>query len=266
VATRTQRKQQLRAEREARERAADQRSTRKRRLALLGGALAAAIVIVAIAIAVSSGGGTKTSAPGGPVSGVSATTELFAGIAEHGTELGSPTAPVTLVEYADLRCPVCREYTLGAFPGLVQRYVRTGKLRMVFRAQTFVGQQFAPGDSERAARFALAAGQQDKLWPFADLFYRNQGDETTSYASDAFLSRLGRAVPGLDDGKALAGRQSKTVDSELSLADSSFNAAGFTGTPSFQLGRSGGRLRTLSAPNLSTGEFTGPIDALLRRQ
>src|SRR4051794_13463613 len=125
MASRAAEKERLRAEREAHERAANQRSTRNRRLVLLGGVLAAAIVIVGIAIAVSSGGGTKTSAASGPVSGASATTNLFAGIPEQGTALGKSSAPVTLVEYADLRCPVCREFTLGAFPTLVQRYVRT---------------------------------------------------------------------------------------------------------------------------------------------
>jgi protein-disulfide isomerase len=257
-------KQRLRAEREARERAAEERTRRDRRLVLLGAVAAAAAVIVGVAIAVSSGGG-GTASGRGPVSGAAATGKLFAGIPERGTELGSPSAPVTLVEYADLRCPVCREFTLGPFPALVDRYVRTGKLRIVFRAQTFVGEQDAPGDSERAARFALAAGEQNRLWQFADLFYRNQGDESTTYVTDAFLKRLGGAVPGLDVAGALGQRSSPSVDKELSLAASTFNAAGFSGTPSFQIGRTGKSLRPLSTPSLSLSEFTSPIDSLLQR-
>jgi protein-disulfide isomerase len=267
MAARSSEKQRLRAQREARERAAVERARRKRRGGLLAGVLAAAAVLVALAIAVSGGGGDDSpgagTGAGAPVGGAAETRDLFAGITQRGTDLGRQDAPVTLVEYADLRCPACRAYTLDAFPALVRRYVRAGNLRIVFRPQTFVGEQFAPGDSERAARFALAAGQQDRLWPFVDLFYRNQGDETTTYVTDSFLRRLGNAVPGLDVSGALAAMDSRAVDRQLALADSSFQAAGFSGTPSFELGRTSGPLRPLAPRTLSPSEFTGPIDALL---
>lgn len=48
-------------------------------------------------------------------------------------------------------------------PRLIQRYVRAGKLRIVYRIQTFVGEQPAPGDSMRAARVAVAAGLQNRF-------------------------------------------------------------------------------------------------------
>ena len=56
---------------------------------------------------------------------------------------------------------------MSAFPTLVQRYVRMGTMKMVLQLQHFVGNQ--SGDSERAARMALAAAQQNKMWQFADL-------------------------------------------------------------------------------------------------
>ena len=49
---------------------------------------------------------------------------MLAGIPQSGIHLGSPSAPVRLVEFADLQCPFCREYTLQTLPQLVQDYVR----------------------------------------------------------------------------------------------------------------------------------------------
>ena len=47
--------------------------------------------------------------------------------------LGSPDAPVTLVEYADLQCPFCAEWARGTFPAIVDEYVRPGQVRIEFR-------------------------------------------------------------------------------------------------------------------------------------
>jgi protein-disulfide isomerase len=148
---------------------------------------------------------------------------------------------------------------------LVQRYVRAGTLKIDFRAQHFVGEQLNPGDSLAAARFAQAAARQNRLWNVAELFYANQRDESTRYVSDAYLRSLGRAVPGLDVARAFADRSGATVTQALQRASTEFQARGFTGTPSFLLGRTGGDLRPLSTPQLTADEFTSAIDAQLAR-
>jgi len=225
---------------------------------------AIAIAIVAVAIAVSSGGGSShepkagQAAQGGPE-----VAARLKGIPQHGLELGNPKAPVTMVEVADLKCPICDSYMRSAFPTLVDRYVRTGKVKMVMQLQTFVGESAAPGDSKRAARMALAAGQQNKLWNFADVFYLNQQDENTSYASDGFLTSVGAAVPGLDTRKALANRTSPAVTKQLQQADALFNKYGFTGTPSFLLGKNG-RLSPFSPASFDDpAAYSGSFDKLL---
>jgi protein-disulfide isomerase len=264
VSSRVDEKQRLRQEREAREaeRAAEDR--RRRRLWLLGGVAALAIAIVAVAIAVSSGGGSSPKPGAGQnAQGGAEVAARFKGIPQNGLELGNPKAPVTLVEVADLKCPICDSYMRSAFPTLVDRYVRTGKVKMVMQLQTFVGESSAPGDSQRAARMALAAGQQNKLWNFADVFYLNQQDENTSYATDAFLTKVGAAVPGLDTRKALANRASPTVTNQLRQADALFNKYGFTGTPSFVLGKNG-RLSPFTPASFDDpAAYSGAIDKLL---
>ena len=45
---------------------------------------------------------------------------------------------------------------------------------------------------------ALAAGKQNKLWNYVELFYRNQGQEGSGYVTSDFLNSLAKSVPGLD--------------------------------------------------------------------
>ncbi len=47
--------------------------------------------------------------------------------------LGSPKAPVTLIEYASVSCPHCARFAADVFPTLKARYIDTGKVRYLFR-------------------------------------------------------------------------------------------------------------------------------------
>src|SRR3954467_1979575 len=162
MTSRVDEKQRLRQEREAREAERAAADRRQRRLWLLGGVAVLAIAIVAVAIAVSSGGGSSHKLGAGQsAQGGAEVAARFKGIPQRGLELGNPKAPVTMVEVADLKCPIWHSYMRSAFPTLVDRYVRTGKVKMVMQLQTFVGESAAPGDSQRAARMALAAGRQN---------------------------------------------------------------------------------------------------------
>ena len=261
MSSRLEEKRRLRLRREEREREREDAARRSRRLKLLGAVLAAAAAVVVIAIVASTSGGSGGGSKGGKITGGGEVAARFAGIPQNGLTLGNPKAPVTLVEFADLKCPVCREYTLSAFPTLVQRYVRTGKVKMVLELQHFVGNQ--DGDSERAARMALGAAQQNRLWQFADLFYLNQRNETDTYVNDVFLRNIASAVPGLDVNKAFATRNSATITQQLQQASNEFNTAGFNGTPSFAVGKTGGTLSALNYDSFDVSQFSGPIDKLL---
>ena len=220
-------------------------AARRRRVVSLGAVLAiAAVVVAALIVASSSGAGSGEKAPSGAVSGAGAARALFAGVPQRGAVLGDSKAPVRVVEFADLQCPFCRAYSLDVMPGLVQRYVRAGKVRMEFRNLAFIGP-----DSGRMARLAEAAALQNKMWNLADLLYANQGRENTGYATDAFLRRVAGAVPGLDVNRAFAERDGARVTDALKAANKAATRAGVSSTPAFLVGR-GTALRAVDAAGL----------------
>jgi protein-disulfide isomerase len=254
------RKEQRAAARAERARAEAARERRRRQLWLLGGAFAlVAVVVVAIVIA-TGGGSDKTKAkPGEKVAGQTATAQLFAGIPQKGIVLGNPKAPVTFVEFADLQCPFCREYTTTVLPSLIRNYVAPGKMKMEFRNVAFIGT-----DSVRAAQMAAAAGRQGKLWNYTDLFYANQGTENSGYVTDEFLRKIGSGVPGLDVDKAMGDRGVAAIQQQLNQAQQLWQSNGFTGTPSFLVGRTGGDLKPLEVRSFQLDQFSSKIDPLLK--
>jgi protein-disulfide isomerase len=233
----------------------DKRRTHLYQLAAL---LVSVLAVGAVAIAVLTSGSTSQLAPGKPVPGAAQTRALFAGIPQHGVELGSATAPVTLVEFGDLQCPACAAYAENALPVIVSRYVRGGRVRLVFRSLYSIG-----SDSLRAARMAGALGEQHHLWEFIDLMYKNQGAENTSYVTDRYLEALASAIPGVDVSQALRERSSAAVQAEIDQARAQAQRLHLQSTPSFLLGRTGQPGHVLSPTDLSSASLTGPLDQAL---
>jgi len=236
------------------------RATKQRRLLSLGGVLAAVIAVVALAVGISSGGVSATAASGSRLSGAAFSARLFSGIPQHGTVLGRPHAPVRLVEFADLQCPYCDEYAVQALPTLVRDYVRTGEASLRFENLSFIGP-----DSVAAGRVAAATARQDRLWNFVDLMYLNQGEENTGYVTASYLRQLLDAVPGLNVAAALSASQSPSADAALTQANAYAAGVGVAATPSFLIGRTGGRLQQLQPSTLTPAPFVQAIDALLKR-
>jgi protein-disulfide isomerase len=242
LASRKEQREQARAEREARESAERAKAQRNRRVLQLGAALAAAAVIVVVAIVISSSGSDKKGGSSkGDAAGTSQSAQLLKGIPQTGTTLGSPEAPVTLTEFADLQCPFCRDYTISQFPSIVGKYVRTGKLKMVFKNYAFIGP-----DSLTAARAAEAAGNQNKLWNFIEVFYNNQGTENTDYVTDAFLTKIAKGA-GVDPTKMLADRQDPKIDTAIAKAQQDAQKAGVNSTPTFLVQKAGQPAKKVAA-------------------
>lgn len=209
---------------------------RRSRIYLLGGALLLAAIVV-VALVLVSQVDDSSSSDGGDVT-------LLRGIPESGIGLGDPEAPVTVVEFADPQCPFCADYSRDVFPGLVEKYVRPGRVRMELRLLDFIG-----SDSTRLAQAAYAASLQGGIWRFADLAYARQGAENSGYGDDAFIQSVASDA-GLDAGKVLADSDSDQVQALLEQARQEAGDAGVKSTPSFLVGPTGGELEPATAAEL----------------
>lgn len=190
--------------------------------------------------------------------GVSQSVSLLHDIRQDGVSLGNPDAPVVLTEFADLQCPYCGAVAVVTLPRIIDRYVRHGKVRLVFRNLAFLGP-----DSVRAARMAAAAAEQDKMFQFVEIFLHNQGEENSGYVTDDFLRKVASAVPGLDVDRAFHDRDSDAVKNRLEEARNEAEQFNIRATPSFLLGKAGEKPEELQLPTLDPAFLEQKIQELL---
>jgi protein-disulfide isomerase len=223
------------------------RSSMGIRLAVLA---AAALAIVLVVVVVAGGGDGDDKGGGSPAAAKSA----LQGIPQSGISLGSPDAPVTMVEFADLQCPFCAEYHRNVFPTILRRYVRTGDVRLELHLLRFLGP-----DSDRLARVAAAASAQNRMWQFVGLAYQRQGAENSGYATDDFINALA-ADAGLKNADAGA-----AAERLIRQGENRARSAQVESTPSFLIGPTGGTLSRFQPSDLTPGAFIPRIEEELSK-
>lgn len=149
----------------------------------------------------------------------------------RGYVLGSDSAPVEIIEYADYQCPACQQFATVEWPYVRDRLVQTGRVRWVFKDFPLQQHQWA----RLAAHSAACAGDQGKFWEFQDAIFATQPDWSASGNAGKIFREQGTRV-GLD-GSAwdqcmkdlkFAGRIQASADEGL--------RSGVGSTPSFVIG------------------------------
>ena len=148
-----------------------------------------------------------------------------------GPSKGSPDAPVTIVEFSDFQCGYCRKFWQETLPRIEEKYIRTGKVRFVYRHLAILG-----AASVQAAIAAECAHEQGKFWPYHDRLFASSGlfpfstGNLKRYAEELRLdtSQFGSCLD--------TERPREKVERETLVG----RAIGMTGTPGFLINR--GRL------------------------
>jgi protein-disulfide isomerase len=235
------------ARREERLREEEQAGTAERRQKLIkAGSAAAFLALAAVAVLIVV---SQSQTSGGDSSNIQRASEVnreLAGIPQNGMVLGKPNAKVTVLEFGDLQCTVCKGFSEDALPQVIENQVRSGEARLAFRNFTIIGPESKP-----AGAAAIAAGEQGRGWNFVEVFYRNQGGEDSGYVTDQFLTAIARAAGVPDIAKWNTARKSERVLAEVAGSTSQAESLGFTGTPSF----------AVEGPGTSGLEALGPLDS-----
>jgi len=144
-----------------------------------------------------------------------------------GYSLGSVTAPLTLVEFSDLQCPFCKEFTSETFGKIKTNWIETGKLRYIVRDLPLEIHPMAIS----AAKAARCAADQDRFWDMRQALLANGAQLSKQHILDAALKL------GLNEKSFAECAQSTAKDAAIQADIAEGARLGFRGTPTFVLGR-----------------------------
>ncbi|WP_462411195.1 DsbA family protein [Neobacillus sp. Marseille-QA0830] len=148
--------------------------------------------------------------------------------------LGDKSAPVSIIEFGDYKCPICKNFASTSIPIIQKELVDTGKAKLYFMNDSFINV-----DSERSAKFAESVFHElgnETFWKFHELLYEKQPEdskyEKMDYFTEQFLTDTLKEVASDEEVDKVV----KYFDAEKSTAAwqkdmDLVNQLGVTGTP-----------------------------------
>jgi protein-disulfide isomerase len=156
------------------------------------GAIAVAAVLVGVVFFSSRGSG-------GPSSTIQEPLVFTPTASADGLALGSATAPVTMQVWSDFQCPACDAFAKGTEVDIIDKYVTTGQVRLVYEDVWFIGASQGNTESLDSAAAARCSAEQGKFWPYHDYLFSNQGKENGGWVTRELIDGIAQRV-GLDMG------------------------------------------------------------------
>ena len=149
--------------------------------------------------------------------------------------IGDPSAPVVMAYWFDYQCPFCRQFEQATMPSLIENYVNTGKLRIVFKDFAFLGP-----DSTTAATIGRAvwATFPKAFYTWHKAMFQKQDQENSGWGSREDILAMTKTIDGIDEAKveealnANAATYQARMDSDLQEG----NSIGVSGTPTAIIG------------------------------
>lgn len=184
------RNESRRARRQSVRKASAAARRRSRNLRMMAGAIAVAVIAAALLIFINRPQQEDSMAI------------AFDSIPSSGTVLGSPDAPVKIVEYADYQCPFCGQFDREVVPLIARDFIEPGQASLELHPFPFLGGDDleAPGnESVQATEAAACAMDQGKFWQYSQEVFEHQDGENQGAFSDENLKAFAGDI-GLDTG------------------------------------------------------------------
>jgi protein-disulfide isomerase len=141
-------------------------------------------------------------------------------VAENNPVLGSPDAPVTIIEFSDFKCQYCGRFVAETMDPIMKDF--DGKVKLVYRSYPILGQS-----SILAALAGGCASDQGKFWEFHDLLFADQQNLT----KEAFVKYAGDLELDVETFTKCFDEQQHMNDIQANYAYA--QSLGVTGTPAF---------------------------------
>ena len=126
-------------------------------------------------------------------------------LAANSASMGKPDAPVTIVEFSDFQCPYCDKFFQTTEKDILEKYVKTGQARFIYRHFPLTG---IHPNALPAAQASEAARLQDKFWEMHNLLFVRQAEWSSLPNPQSTFVSYARSI-GLNDDKFV-----KDMDSE----------------------------------------------------
>lgn len=211
---------------------------------LLGIGIATLLVIVGAVFFLSSGSPASETTP----EQIAENNEYL--IRENSTKMGSESASVTIVEFADFQCPACG----AAHPALKQALSEyQDQVQFVYRHFPLVIHK----NAKLAAYSAEAAGLQGKFWEMHDLLFENQNDWSESTSPMDIFTEYATELE-LDTAKFAEDVKSDTIKEKVDNDQRDGTLVGVNATPTIFIN---GKPSFRGAPNYN--DLKAAIDAEL---
>ena len=140
--------------------------------------------------------------------------------------LGQPDAPITIVEYASLTCPHCAHFDTAVLPKLKEKWIDTGKAKLILR-------DFPLDEPAMRAAMVARCAPPERFYPLVDALFSGQEKWATAKDYRAALERLAK-LGGVGDKEFKACIADKKLEDQV--AGSRLTAAkdlGVDSTPTF---------------------------------
>ncbi|MBA8819692.1 disulfide bond formation protein DsbA [Ochrobactrum sp. P6BS-III] len=163
---------------------------------------------------------------------------------------GKADAPVTIIEYASLTCPHCADFTINTFPKIKEKYIDSGKARLIFREFPF--------DPRATAAFMLArCAPEDRYFPMVDVFFKQQQQWATAEDGEAALLQIAKLAGFTQESFKACLTNQQVLDDVRATMERGSKDFGVNATPTFFI--NGQKY----AGALSVDEMSAIIDKLI---
>lgn len=149
--------------------------------------------------------------------------------------VGNPNAPVVMAYWMDYQCPFCRRFEEDVISKLMEEYVKTGKLKIVFKDFQFLGP-----DSQTAglAERAVWEVAPDKFYEWHKAMYNKQDGENSGWGNKADILALTESI-GIDVAKVeqLMTKKATEYQKAMDTDKAEGGSFGINGTPGSIIGK-----------------------------